>query len=77
MLGYIDFENIFMESLENHAPLKKKVIRANQATYMTKTLMKAIMKRSNIENKLYKNPFTENNKAYRKHKFFCRKLYKK
>jgi len=24
ILGYIDFENIFMETLENHAPLKKE-----------------------------------------------------
>ena len=33
--------------------------------------------RSNLENKFYKNPSTENNKAYRKHKNYCSKLYKK
>ena len=35
--------------LNIHAPLKKKVIRANHVPYMTKSLRKAIMKRSQPE----------------------------
>ena len=35
------------------------------------------MKRSELERKYYKNSSPENNKAYRKQKNFCRKLYKR
>ena len=34
--NYSDFENIFLSTLEDEAPLKKTTIRANQAPYMTK-----------------------------------------
>ena len=44
---------------------------------MTTSLRKAIMRRSALENKFYKNNTTENNKAYKKHKNYCSRLYKK
>ena len=75
--NYSDFENIFLSTLEDEAPLKKKTIRANQAPYMTKTLRKAIMRRSALENQYHKNSTPENNAIYRKHKNYCSKLYKK
>ena len=75
--NYSDFENIFLSTLEDEAPLKKKTIRANQAPYMTKTLRKAIMRRSALENQYHKNITPENNAIYRKHKNYCSKLYKK
>ena len=52
------FEKVFLDASNKHAPLKKKVVRANHAPYITKTLRKAIMKRSYLE-KVYfkkKNP---------------------
>ena len=51
---YVDFENIYVEVLNSHAPIKKKIVRANHAPYMSKVLRKAIVKRSNLENK-YRN----------------------
>ena len=45
-----EFEEIFMKLLDNHAPLKKKILRANNAPYITKKLRKEIMKRSQLEN---------------------------
>lgn len=74
---YETFELIFLQVLERNAPVKKKIIRANHAPYVTKTLRKAIMKRSNLENKYYKNRTEENKQLYKKHKNFCSKLYKK
>ena len=59
--------NIFLRTLELHAPFKKKVLRANHAEYMTKQLRKAIMRRSALENKFRKYRTEEHNKAYRKH----------
>ena len=46
---YAPFEKVFLDVLNKHAPLKKKVVRANHAPYITKTLRKAIMKRSYLE----------------------------
>ena len=50
--NYASFENFFLDALNKHAPLKKKVIRANHAPYVTKSLRKSIMKRSNLQ-KIY------------------------
>ena len=47
--NYETFESEFLNVLNIHAPLKKKVIRANHVPYMTKSLHKAIMKRSQLE----------------------------
>ena len=47
----IQFDEVFMKVLNRHAPLKKKILRANHSSYMSKTLRKAIMRRSYLENK--------------------------
>ena len=44
---------------------------------MNKNLRKAIMKRSQLENKYISNSTIKNMNKYKKHKNFCRKLYKK
>ena len=65
--AYKHFEQIFLEILNIHAPVKKKLFRANHVPYMTKvTLRKAIMKRSELERKYVKNKTGENSKSYRK-----------
>ena len=38
-----------MKVLNRHTPLKKKVLKANHSQYMSKTLRKAIMRRSYLE----------------------------
>ena len=74
---YKHFEQIFLEILNIHAPIKKKLLRANHVPYMTKALRKAIMKRSELESKYVKNKTSENLKSYKKQRNFCSKLYKK
>ena len=59
--------------LNKHAPLKKKLLRANHAPYITKTLRKAIMRRSQLETKYLKTKAQTD----QKHKIFCSKLYKR
>ena len=49
--NYKSFETTFIEVLNKHAPLKKKLFRANHAPYIAKTLRKAIMRRSQLETK--------------------------
>ena len=78
VLDYTSFEENFLGVLNKHAPLKKKVLRANHAPYVTKALRKAIMKRSYLEKLYFKKKKTiESLKKYKKHKNFCSKLYKK
>ena len=44
------FTNIFRMVLDKHAPIKKKIVRYNEAPFMTKKLSKAIMNRSKLKN---------------------------
>ena len=62
--------------LNKHALLRKKFLRANHAPYITKTLRKAIMRRSQLETKYLKTKTRTDLKLYKKHKNFCSKLYK-
>ena len=75
--NYESFEDVFLTILNKHAPLKKKVLRSNQAPYMTKALRKDIMRRSELESKYFKNKTNENKARFKKQKIFCSKLYKK
>ena len=71
------FDEKFLKVLNKHAALKKKFIRINHVPYMTKNLRKAIMKRSQLENKYIRNSTVENMNKYKKNKNFYSKLYKK
>ena len=62
---YTSFEEKFLEVLNKHATLKKKVLRANHAPYVTKALRKAIMKRSYLEK--FQKKTTKSLKKYKKH----------
>ena len=55
ILNCEQFEETIMKTLNQHPPLKKKVLRANNAPYITKKLRKAIMKRSQLEKIYLKN----------------------
>ena len=43
-----------MKVLNRHAPLKKKILRANHSSCLSITLIKAIMRRSYLEKKYFK-----------------------
>ena len=47
--NYDQFENLFTNILQRHAPLKTKLVRANSKPYVTKNLRKAIMTRSRLK----------------------------
>ena len=61
---YSDFEETFMKTLDEHAPIKQKVVRANDKPYMTKALRKAIMLRSSLKNKYMKYKAPDMHQAY-------------
>ena len=43
------FDQIFLNILDKHAPMKRKLLRANYSSYVSKSLRKAIMRRSHLE----------------------------
>ena len=71
------FQNIFLQVLNRHAPLKKKLIRANEVPDMTKALRKAIMTRSRLDNQYHKNKSIDEYNAFKKQRNFCNRLYKR
>ena len=38
--NYTQYKSSFLKTLNGHAPLKKKIVRANEVPYMTKALRK-------------------------------------
>ena len=63
--------NIFNE----HAPLKKWYVRANQAPFINKKLSKEIMARSCLRNKFLKTKTDANRKAYNRQRNYCVSLF--
>ena len=62
------FEELFLKALDKHAPVKKKVVRASHAKYISKPLRKSIMKRSYLEKVYFKNRQLSNWKDIRNKK---------
>ena len=71
------FNQTFLNILNKHAPLKKKQLRANHASYVSKSMRKAIMRRSYLENVYFKKRREKSLRAYRKQKNYSSSLYKK
>ena len=76
-MKYEGFLDIFTRILNQHAPLKQKIIRGNQAPFITKALSKAIMLRSKLKNIYNKYPTEENNRLYKKQRNYCVNLLTK
>ena len=72
-----EFEEIFMNLLDQYAPLKKKIFRVNNAPYVTKKLRKVIMKRSQLEKIHWKTLTEKFLKVCKKQKNYVSRLYKK
>ena len=75
--SWYQFDKIFLNVLEKHAPSKQKLLRANHSSYISKPLRKAIMRRYYSEKVYYKNKSEKSFKAYKKQKNFVSRLYKK
>ena len=76
-MSYEDFHEIFMNTLDIFAPMKKKIVRGNNAPFMTKALSKEIMHRSKLKNLFNKNPNDENKRLYKRQRNLCVSLLRK
>ena len=70
---YSNFQNIFIQVLNNYAPAKKENVRFN----MTKTLRKAIMHRPRLKNIYICKRNDKNWENYKKQRNFCVDLLRK
>ena len=68
---YSNFQNVFLEILHKHAPIKKKILRFNDDPFMTKSLRKAITHRSKFKNIYNKTKTNEDWDNYKKQRHFC------
>ena len=76
-ITYEKFIEIFLNVLNKHAPLKTKLVRANNVPFMNKHLRKHIMTRSRFKNRFNKDPSAENEIAYKKQRNLCVNLSRK
>ena len=56
----------FLEAIDKHGPLKKRLVGGNQAPFMNRDFQKAIYTRTRLKNKYWRDPSGENELAYRK-----------
>ena len=65
------FEKVFMDTLNKHAPSKIRYVRANNSPFLNKNIYKAIMVRSRLRNKYLKLKTYESREEYKKQRNLC------
>ena len=70
-MDYKNFKDTIIDSLNKHAPLKRKYLRANHSNFITKELSKAIMQRSKLRNLYLKIRSDEKRIRYKKQRNIC------
>ena len=72
--NYLECDKNFVETLNKHAPKKTKIFRGNHKPHITKTLRKAIVKRSQLKNKANKTEDPKDISRYKKQRNYVVKL---
>ena len=68
---YDNFLGTFLKILDKYAHMKKKYLRANHATFITKEVRKAILMRSKLGNKFLQDKNGKSRNDYRKQRNLC------
>ena len=76
-VNYKSIAENFLEAIDKHAPLKKKLVRGNQAPFMNRDFQKAIYTRTRLKNKYWRDPSRENELAYKKQRNLCVSIRRK
>ena len=71
------FITVCIDTLNNHAPSKKKYIGGNHLPFMNKELSKEIMHRTRLQNNFLRNRSDEYKRKYSKHQNCCVLLLRK
>ena len=75
--SYNNLTNTFSKIVDKHVPIKRKILRGNDAPFMNKELRKAIYCRSHLKNKLNKHQSDENRRKFKQQRNKCVSLRKK
>ena len=70
-LEFDRFKTPLDEVIARHAPIKKRYVRANQASFMNLKLNKEIMKSSRLRNEFLNTKSDNDRKAYNKQRNLC------
>ena len=76
VLDFESFQFALKVILNQFAPLKQKLIRNSNQPFMTKTLRKAIMKRSKLRSKFNEEKNIKNWSEYKRQRNLCSNLLK-
>ena len=76
-ISHDEFTSKFNSVFDKHAPLKKKYVRANNGPFVTREIRKAIMVRSKLANKYYKEKTMNAKLAYNRQRNVCTYLVRK
>ena len=76
-IDYKDFHEIVFSILNAHAPLKKKHLRENQASFVTREFRKAVMKSARLRNVYLKKRTEATKAAHNYQRNICVSLLKK
>ena len=71
------FCDCFTDTLDEHAPIKERRVRSNQAPYLNKNLKQAIWKRKRLYKKCLKNRTDTNGETYRVQRNMCVEIRRK
>ena len=77
MAKHDNIRDIRVSKLDILAPIKRKLVRTNDAPFMNNALRKSIMSRSRLRNRYTKNPTIENLREYKIRRNYCINLFKK
>ena len=72
-----EFTEIFLSILDKYSPNKQKFVPANNSNFVTKNLRKAIMKRSKLRNKYFRERTNEAKSFYNKQRNLCMSILHK
>ena len=73
-MSYDTFDSVVKQVLNEHAPTKRKYVRANDGPFVTKAFRKAVMLRKKLRNKYNKERTKETERAFKKQRNRCVEL---
>ena len=75
--NYTNLSQTFSKVVQKHTPLKKKILRGNDAPFINREFREEIYKRSRLRNEFWKDPSKENENLFKTQRNKCVSLRRK
>ena len=76
-ISFGTFKSTLDNILQKHAPIKKRYVRANQASFINSKIHKEVMRRTRLRNKFIDSKTDADRIAYNKQRNYCVSLIRK